>query len=171
MSEKEWWIVWGVILSSNPLKKGGKALFRQPEHRRLSYAVNLGTKGANFIAESRFMDIKEHLQHAFEGLNPDDPWNEIRPLIDAFNANRRRVVAASATQVVDESMSPFQLRTTKSSKLPHLSYVARKPKPLGTEFKVRKWRRGCFQKRCYSLMCDIPLTGVRRHRDWVSDLS
>ena len=27
------------------------------------------------------------------------------------------------------------------------------------------------QKRCYSLICDIPLTGGSRHRDWVSDLS
>ena len=170
VTEKEWWVVWGVILSANPLKKGGKALFQKPEQRRLSSTVNLGTKGENFIAERRFMDIKEHLRHAFAGRDSTDPWNEIRPLIDGFNQNRRGVVAASATQVLDECMSAFQPRTTKSSLLPHLSYVARKPKPLGTEFKVSKWRRGYFQKLCYSL-CDIPLTGDCRHCDWVSDLS
>jgi hypothetical protein len=36
---------------------------------------------------------------------------------------------------MDESMSAFRPRTTKTGNLPHLSYVMRKPEPLGTEMK------------------------------------
>ena len=33
-------------------------------------------------------------------------------------------------------MSAFKPRTTKTDGLPNISYIARKPKPLGTEFKT-----------------------------------
>eukprot|EP00957_Ditylum_brightwellii_P006142 464637-Ditylum_brightwellii.AAC.1 len=32
-------------------------------------------------------------------------------------------------------MSAYKPRTTKTSGLPHLSYIKQKPEPLGTEFK------------------------------------
>jgi hypothetical protein len=36
---------------------------------------------------------------------------------------------------MDESMSSFRPQTSKTGNLPNLSYILRKPKPLGTEFK------------------------------------
>ena len=36
----------------------------------------------------------------------------------------------------DESMSEIRFRTTAKGNLPHLSYIFRKPEPLGTEFKT-----------------------------------
>ena len=36
---------------------------------------------------------------------------------------------------MDELMAVFRPRTTKRGGLPHLSFIMRKPKPLGTEFK------------------------------------
>ena len=36
----------------------------------------------------------------------------------------------------DESMSAIMFRTTSKGNLPHLSYIFRKPEPLGTEFKT-----------------------------------
>ena len=136
VTEGEWWKVWGIIVAASPLGVGGKALFQDPSTRRLSPHVNLGTKGENIMTESRFNDIKTHLYHAFRGTDPNDKWNEIRPLTDGFNENRRLIIASSVVQVLDESMSAFRPRTTKQSLLPHISFIARKPKPLGTEFKV-----------------------------------
>jgi hypothetical protein len=56
-------------------------------------------------------------------------------LIVGFNENRRKHVLASARKVLDESMSSIKPRTTKTGNLPHLSFIDRKPHPLGTEFK------------------------------------
>ena len=39
-------------------------------------------------------------------------------------------------KVLDESMSALVPRTTATGGLPTISYIRRKPEPLGTEFKV-----------------------------------
>jgi Transposase IS4 len=54
----------------------------------------------------------------------------------AYNLRWKITVASSTIIVLDEGMSAFQPRATKTSKLPKLSFIKRKPKPLGTEFKM-----------------------------------
>ena len=58
-----------------------------------------------------------------------------RGTVAAFNANRRATIRRPLVLTVDESMSAYRPRTTATGGLPNISYVARKPKPLGTEFK------------------------------------
>ena len=67
--------------------------------------------------------------------NFDDAWFKIRSGVDGHNANRLRTVNMSEVIVPDELMSPFRPRTTASGELDHISFVDRKPKPMGTEFK------------------------------------
>lgn len=79
-----------------------------------------------------------HLEsYAFydESRKNSDPWWKIISLIEDFNENRSNTVAASIIKTVDECMSSFRPQTTKTGGLPHLSFVRRKPEPLGTEFK------------------------------------
>ena len=45
-------------------------------------------------------------------------------------------IDASYMKVGDESMSAISFCTTEKGKLPHLSYIFRKPDPLGKEFKT-----------------------------------
>ena len=56
-------------------------------------------------------------------------------LIDGFNAVCKNI-SASFLKVGDESMSTIRFRTTAKGNLPHLSYILRKPDPLGIEFKT-----------------------------------
>ena len=56
--------------------------------------------------------------------------------INGFNENRNRVIQAPNLKVMDETMSAFCPQTRKTGNLPHLSYILRKPEPLGTEFKT-----------------------------------
>ena len=56
-------------------------------------------------------------------------------LIDGFNETCNNI-AASYLKIGDESMSEIRFRTTEKGNLPHLSYIFRKPEPLGTEFKT-----------------------------------
>ena len=137
VTEHEWWVFWGIIIGACPCHKGGINLFEDaPAYRKFSPSINVSKGGMDVISKTRFYEIKEVMHHAFEGNNPSNPWNKIQPLIDGFNENRHQTVATSSTVTLDEIMSPFQPRTTQTSTLPHLSYIQRKPKPLGTEMKV-----------------------------------
>ena len=55
-------------------------------------------------------------------------------LIDSFNEACNNI-AASYLKVRDKSMSVIIFHMTTKGNLPHLSYIFRKPWPLGTEFK------------------------------------
>ena len=139
--ENEWWIVWGIVISACATHKGGMKLFETEEagKRRVTPALNLGfdKEGKKRISPHRFKEIKEMLHYAFfDKVDENDPWYPLNSLVEAFNDNRRRWLVASLVIVLDESMSSFQPRTTKTSLLPHLSFIFRKPKPLGTEYKV-----------------------------------
>jgi hypothetical protein len=94
----------------------------------------------NFTSMSfdRFKAIKSFYHLCFvdpSTVDKSDPWWEIRFMVNAFNKNRNTKVAASVYKVMDESMSSFRPQTSKTGNLPHISYIMRKPKPLGTEFK------------------------------------
>jgi hypothetical protein len=52
-------------------------------------------------------------------------------MFELFNRRRRDGIIASVTKIMDEMMSALRPRTTPRSNLPHLSYVMRKPEPLG----------------------------------------
>jgi hypothetical protein len=56
-------------------------------------------------------------------------------LVDGFNKNRHQWVAASARKVLNESMSAYRPRTSQTGGFPNISFILRKPEPLGTEFK------------------------------------
>jgi hypothetical protein len=70
-----------------------------------------------------------------EGEEGKDPWHMILLMVDGYNKNRNQWVAASVHKVLDESMSTWKPRTSKRGGLPRISFIFRKPKPLGTEFK------------------------------------
>jgi Transposase IS4 len=65
-----------------------------------------------------------------------DPWYRINQLVKEFNENQSNMILSTTLKVCDESMSQWHPRATQLGKLPHISYIARRPKPLGTEFKV-----------------------------------
>ena len=58
-------------------------------------------------------------------------WWRAKHLFDGFNTASKNI-AASFLKVGDESMSAIWFWTTAKVNLPHLSYIFRKPEPLGT---------------------------------------
>ena len=65
-----------------------------------------------------------------------DDWWRVRKYTDEFTKHVKDSMYISSLVCLDESMSALVPRTTKSGNLPNLSYVERKPEPLGTELKV-----------------------------------
>lgn len=138
MTDNEWWVFWGIIFSACPTGKGGEYLFRKQTERQVVPGVNFGRGGLDIMAYSRFKNIKENVHLAFYDRNfaESDPYHPVKSLMDGFNDNRKKTIAACTDIVLDESMSPFKPRTTATSALPNVSFIFRKPKPLGIELKV-----------------------------------
>ena len=142
VNEQEFWKFIGILIFAGAVKKKGCQLW-EPEkkkYRRASARIDLGPKGMNVMPFYRFKKLRAAWSYAFDsGTGPEvDPYHMVRLLIDGFNRNRQRTINSSVETVFDESMTAWRPRTSKTGKLPNISFVQRKPEPLGVEYKVSK---------------------------------
>ena len=91
-----------------------------------------------YMSRTRFEDIRKHIPAtiAKNEAHGSDPWWRLRGGVERFNKKRRALMQTVPVGVLDESMSAWRPRISKCGGLPHISYVIRKPEPLGTEFKA-----------------------------------
>jgi hypothetical protein len=145
VSQDEWWKFIGIIVAAAVTGYGGQRMWETTKSREamgkrmISTPPNFGA----YMPERRFEDIKRYFHCAFsdhrrsDATSGDyDPWWRIMHLVDGFNANRKSTVSASFKKTLDEIMSGYRPRTSKLGGLPNISFILRKPRPLGTEFKV-----------------------------------
>lgn len=130
-SEKEWWTFHALMLSAAQLGSSWLSIFDN-DQVGLFPAPMLD----QYMTLYRFNEMRSVFPFAFYDSKGDDPWYPINRLVRDFNENRSRTVAAGCKRTLDESMCSWQPRISKYGGLPHLSFIARKPEPLGTEFKV-----------------------------------
>jgi hypothetical protein len=135
----KWWAFWGIIFAACPAGKGGQCLFKTAKGRKLVANLNFGKGGMDVMSWTRHQDIKDQIPYVFYDYNcaEEDPYHPVKLLVDGYNDNRKQNIASCSIKLVlDESMSSYQPRTTPTSILPNLSFIFRKPKPLGIEQKV-----------------------------------
>lgn len=130
-SLSHWVTFFGLLLASTPER--GRDLWRTKVGRGFRSPPNFG----QYMPERLFENIKAVASYAFSepSLHVSDPWWRMRSAVRGFNANRRDKVVFATVYVGDESMSAFKPRKSKLGGLPNISFIKRKPKPLGTEFK------------------------------------
>ena len=131
-----------LLLVPVQLKGGNNNLFDSSSRRdfhTFSDPINVGIQGnrKRLISPDRFKRTRFIFPCAFAKTEKQsDPWYMILDMLDGFNENRKEWIAASATKTHDECMSAIRPRTTATSTLPNLSFINRKPEPLGSEFKA-----------------------------------
>jgi hypothetical protein len=77
--------------------------------------------------------VKVNEDKAYE--RDGNPWWKFAIAIDGFNDVCLNKITTSLWDILDESMSSFRKRTTATGTLPNISFIFRKPEPLGIEFK------------------------------------
>jgi len=60
-----------------------------------------------------------------------DPCWQFSSAVSEFNDHRREIIQHSLMLVADESMSAWVPRTSKTGGLSNISFIKRKPEPLG----------------------------------------
>ena len=140
ISEREFWVFWGLMLACRTTDYcNGEAMFDIPKQPGHGLNATFSRFDPNvWMTKKRFQAIKKYMSYAFQDKSKKgtDDWWQIVNLFEEFNENRKRTVAASVMKTVDETMSAFKPQTTPTGNLPFISYVSRKPEPLGTEFKT-----------------------------------
>lgn len=144
ITEHEFFVFLGILIVACPSGRGGKLLFQEHDdfHKTGIRKATPLTNFSNYIKKRRFEAIRSVFPHAFadqscgdSSQSNYDPWFPVSGLVRDFNNNRKKNVAASKTKVLDETMSAYKPRKGKTGGLPNISYIQRKPEPLGTEFK------------------------------------
>lgn len=142
VSEYEWWKFIGVLVSAAAEKKGGTRLWEKNDahsEKRQTERTNYGPDGRNIFPQYRFDQLRKVFPSAFHDYEMKargEPWFAVGLMVRGFNEVCADKYAASVVKTLDESMSAFRPRTTKTADLPHISFIFRKPEHLGTEFKV-----------------------------------
>ena len=83
------------------------------------------------MSHARFAQLKPFFATLFQRSHDLRDWAEIRDAVDGYNKKRRIYVSASSFKVLDKVMCACRPRQDKFGGFPHISFVARKPKPFG----------------------------------------
>ena len=133
-SEDDWWTIWGIVIFAAKVGKGGIDHLYNKKQKLLAQLPHIDLSG--IMLKHRAQELIKFIPFAFHGEDESDPWNPVRALVDGFNDVRAQKVAAAHCKILDETMSGWSPTTTKYGGLPFLSFILRKPTPLGTEFKT-----------------------------------
>jgi hypothetical protein len=140
LSVGEWFVFLGLMCASSLYTEKGRELWRKKRDTERAFSRVPGF--SDFMTCDRFEDIKACAVAGCTDLSQQgtEKWFKIKPAIDAFNKRRQEVVILSEVLTPDETMSPMCPRSTShgagEGKLPHYSFIPRKPEPHGTEFKT-----------------------------------
>jgi len=86
-----------------------------------------------FILEYRFRQFRDYFPVIFQdnSVKDTDPWWQFSGAVKEFNDIRSRLIKGAKVKAVDESMCAYRPRTTSTGGLPNISFIKRKPEPLG----------------------------------------
>ena len=116
-------------------------------------ALRMGRHGMSKNRLKKMRELQALMYSTDEAeLDPNDPWRYCRPPVRAFNRRRCTLIIPSWMLTLDESMSAWTGDEgvtpgvgSNSRPIPWLSFVVRKPEPLGAELKVvADGNVGCF---------------------------
>ena len=140
VSENEFWQFFGIMILAGGLGcESSKDLW--PPKRRDEIPPGFQSAQRSFSAHDanfhkwRFEQLRPFFARMFQDPKmKEEAWSEIRSAIDGFNLKRTKYVSASVLKVLDEIMCAWRPRKDQKGGLPHISFVARKPKPMGKVF-------------------------------------
>ena len=106
-------------------------------HIYVSPLSSLPSNLFRYISKDRFDRVLRYWSRGPIGCEDtlsDNPWAEVNWVIDGHNEKRRKEFRAGSRLTPDESMVTWT-GSAGPGGIPHLSFIKRKPKPLGAEFK------------------------------------
>lgn len=139
-SDEEFLIGLALMIGSSEFSQKGVELFsskdqvcNDDDEEDFWRSISPSPQFEQYMPFSRFKDFRRFLPeiHADSTKKEDDPWYQFSEAVEEFNFIRRTRVQSSSWICADETMSAWRPRTTPLGGLPNISFVVRKPEPLG----------------------------------------
>jgi len=138
-TEQEFLTAFGLLIAAAEYGQRGSSLWKEGDqkdgHEKVGWVSMVPHPSfENFMKLYRFKEFRHFLPLAYASENlqkQDDLWWQFREGVDEFNNNRKDKMHFPQWVAIDESMSAWKPRTTKNGNLPNISFIARKPEPLG----------------------------------------
>ena len=129
----------GLILGGAWMPESGEANWTKPPK---TFCENI-TPYKSYMSHNDFKRIRKYAHASMVDttarVDQVSDWYKLHGAQNKFNERRRKMFndAAELSHIVlDESMCAWKPRASKTGGLPSLTYIVRKPKPFGTEFKT-----------------------------------
>jgi hypothetical protein len=136
-SEEEFLVGLALIIGAAEFSQKGVDLFGSKnvelDDEDVWHSISTSPHFEQYMAFSRFKDFRRFLPAIYsdESKKDTDPWYQFSGAIDEFNLIRNTKFVCSKWICADESMCSWRPRTTALGGLPNISFVVRKPEPLG----------------------------------------
>jgi hypothetical protein len=138
-TEEEFLTALGLLIAAAEYGQRGASLWKEGDqkdsHEKEEWESMVPHPSfEKFMKLYRFKEFRHFLPLAYasEALREaNDPWWQFREAVTEFNNNRKEKIHFPQWVAIDESMSAWKPRTTKNGNLPNISFIARKPEPLG----------------------------------------
>ncbi len=100
------------------------------------YSSILQKPNYQWMKNYRFKEFRQFVTAIWrdDSRKNTDPWWEFVSCIEEFNQRRQDILETSVWWLIDECMSAYCPRKTSTGGLPNISYIERKPEPLGNVF-------------------------------------
>ena len=127
-----------MLIGATCCVESGRHLWVPEDNRHTSFNFSRHPNFGRFMSFHKFSMICSCFSYCYADFkrNGDDPWWMILDGINNFNSIRKSLLLYTPILVVDESMSAWHPKTTARGGLPNIMYIACKPEPLGSEFKI-----------------------------------
>jgi hypothetical protein len=142
---EEFLIGLGLIIGASEFSQKGVDLFgvkkgeeEDDDDLEVWPSISPNPQFEQYMAFSCFKDFRRFLPsiYANESQKETDDWWEFAGAVDEFNIIRRTKLTCSEWISVDETMCAWRPRTTALGGLPNISFIVRKPEPLGKLMKL-----------------------------------
>jgi hypothetical protein len=138
-SQEEFITGHALLIGATDCADRGRSLWEQADDDDEAWhSIATCTNFSPFMKLYQFKQFRQFIPRIWkeEEKAKKDPWWQFRSAVENFNQIQKNNVLSSEKCVLDETMSAFRPRTTRLGGLPNISYILRKPKPLGTKFKT-----------------------------------
>jgi hypothetical protein len=153
-SEEEFLVGLALMIGAAEFSQKGVDLFgskdMEEEDGDVWHSISASPHFEQYMAFSRFKDFRRFLPAIFsdEIKKQTDPWYQFSGAIDEFNLIHNTKFVCSQWICANESMCSLRPRTTALGGLPNISFVVRKPEPLG---KLKLMKRFYLAKNCFEV--------------------
>jgi len=115
----------------------GEALFKSSDNSDFE-SFSSAPDFQNYFKDFRLKEFRRFnpaSMQSNEAYQAGDPWWQFSTYVDNFNSIKKREFFFSLNQILDKTMSALRNRKNQTGNLPNISFLLRKPEPLGTELK------------------------------------